>query len=159
MQTVGEFNDSPISQRKIMVRPWALDRKPTARLLPSLADPTPEQRPGSTGNMTLINNGDRDALPDRMPKERTLPIACNINVRTCAHTRHARIHRLATRCNQGPLVNTPKKGNSGARVDPSLKHLLQEQYRNDCECNRLRTHSAQGTLVKPQAEHARPKAR
>ena len=62
----------------------------------------------------------------------------------------------------GPLVNTPKKGNSGARVDLVLKHLLQEQYRkgrNDRECDRLRTHSAQGTLVKPQAEHARPRAR
>ena len=66
-----EFHNSTTPKlKKKMVRPWALDRKPTARLLPSLAVPTPEQRQGPTGNMTLKSNSDRDALPDRMPKER-----------------------------------------------------------------------------------------
>ena len=50
-----EFHDSPASQRAKVVRPWALDRKPTARLLPSLAAPTPGQRPGLDRKHDLEN--------------------------------------------------------------------------------------------------------
>ena len=44
-QNASQVVGDELSAQK-MVRPWALDRKPTARLLPSLAAPTPRQRPG-----------------------------------------------------------------------------------------------------------------